>query len=269
MPNFAIFAGPKRILKNFNKMKTIKIIAAALVALSVAACNSPKTVKVNDQVFQMPSSKLTDSVSYFMGLNFGSMLKQDNFGQLNFAQVEKGVNDFLKAKGTVQDENFFDQFKLDVNTMNEVINRYLNMTNEYANALASVEESKLLAEVEKDGMTKTESGLLYKVLATGNGVKPTSPTDTVLVHYKGTLPDGSVFDETPSDGDPIRFALNQVIPGWTEGLQYVEEGGKIKLVIPSEIGYGSRGSGPIPGNTPLTFEVELHKVFPAAPVVEE
>jgi FKBP-type peptidyl-prolyl cis-trans isomerase len=90
-------------------------------------------------------------------------------------------------------------------------------------------------------------------------VKP-GPKDTVWVKYKGTLIDGTVFDETPEDAEPARLMLNRVIPAWTEGLQLIGEGGKIQLTVPSKLGYGERGTQGIEPNSTLLFDVELTKV---------
>lgn len=111
----------------------------------------------------------------------------------------------------------------------------------------------------------TESGLHYEVIAEGTGPKPT-PTDTVRVHYTGTLVDGTKFDSSVDRGEPAEFPLNGVIPGWTEGLQLVGAGGKLKLHIPSKLGYGEQGAGgSIPPNATLVFDVELLEIkAPAA-----
>ncbi len=108
--------------------------------------------------------------------------------------------------------------------------------------------------------TTTSSGLKYRILREGTGAKPTS-ADSVEVHYKGTLDDGTVFDSSYDRGESISFPLLGVIKGWTEGLQYVREGGKIELEIPGDLGYGRRGSPPkIPPNATLHFIVELIEV---------
>lgn len=106
--------------------------------------------------------------------------------------------------------------------------------------------------------TKTGSGLQYRVLRKGTGGAPKA-TDTVKVHYHGWLDGGKVFDSSYKRGEPIEFGLNQVIRGWTEGMQQVGEGGMIELLIPSDLGYGARGTpgGPIPPNAQLHFLVEL------------
>ena len=116
---------------------------------------------------------------------------------------------------------------------------------------------KFLAEnALREGVIVTESGLQYEVIKMGKGKKP-SATDRVKVHYHGTLIDGTVFDSSVERGEPITFGLNQVIAGWTEGLQLMPVGSKFKLYIPQELGYGSRNAGSIPPYSTLIFEVEL------------
>lgn len=108
-----------------------------------------------------------------------------------------------------------------------------------------------------DGGTLTESGLAYRITSPGEG-EPPLPTDLIEVHYEGRLIDGTVFDSSYQRGEPARFPLNNVIPGWVEGLQLIAPGGEITLVIPSELAYGDEGSPPvIPGGATLVFDVEL------------
>lgn len=120
---------------------------------------------------------------------------------------------------------------------------------------------KFLAENKsKEGVKTTASGLQYKITKEGTGKQPAA-TDSVLVHYEGKLLDGTVFDSSIKRNEPISFPLNRVIPGWTEGLQLVKEGGKAILYIPSKLAYGSRGAGGAIGpDETLIFEVELLKV---------
>ncbi|WWE57130.1 FKBP-type peptidyl-prolyl cis-trans isomerase [Parasalinivibrio latis] len=131
-------------------------------------------------------------------------------------------------------------------------------------AAANIEAGKVfLAENQKhQGVITTESGLQYEVLAPGTGTIHPKATDRVLVHYHGTLVDGSVFDSSVDRGEPIAFGLNQVIKGWTEGLQTMVEGEKTRLFIPSELAYGNRGVGSIPPGSVLIFDVELLKINP-------
>ena len=115
----------------------------------------------------------------------------------------------------------------------------------------------LAANRNLEGVETTESGLQYKVLQQGTGHQYPTATDTVKVHYHGTLLDGSVFDSSVERGEPIEFSLHQVIKGWTEGLQLMVVGEKTRLFIPSELAYGDRAAGTIgPGST-LIFDVEL------------
>ena len=109
----------------------------------------------------------------------------------------------------------------------------------------------------KEGVVTTESGLQYQVLSKGSGEVHPGASDKVKVHYHGTLIDGSVFDSSVERGQPIEFGLNQVIKGWTEGLQLMVVGDKTRLFIPSELGYGNRSAGSIPAGSVLIFDVEL------------
>mgnify|MGYP001286616391 FL=1 len=113
-------------------------------------------------------------------------------------------------------------------------------------------------------MKTTASGLQYEVLTEGTGPMPKA-TDTVSVHYKGTLLDGKVFDSSYERGEPANFKVNGLIPGWVEALQLMKVGSKYKLYIPSELGYGERGAGEIPPNSTLIFEMELLEIKAAEP----
>lgn len=114
----------------------------------------------------------------------------------------------------------------------------------------------LTENAQKPGVMVTASGLQYEVLLEGSGEKPLS-TDTVMVHYRGTFIDGREFDSSYSRGEPTSFGVNQVIPGWTEGLQLMGTGAKYRFYIPSELAYGERATGPIEANSTLIFDVEL------------
>ncbi|QWF72444.1 FKBP-type peptidyl-prolyl cis-trans isomerase [Methylomonas paludis] len=117
----------------------------------------------------------------------------------------------------------------------------------------------LAENAKKPGVITTASGLQYQVLTEGTGATPKA-TDTVTVHYEGTTIDGKVFDSSYKRGAPASFPLNRVIPGWTEGLQLIKEGGKSRLFIPANLAYGARQAGPDIGpNSTLIFDVELIK----------
>lgn len=116
---------------------------------------------------------------------------------------------------------------------------------------------KFLAENKtKEGVITTESGLQYKVITMGDGAKPNAE-NTVKVHYRGTLLDGTEFDSSYARNEPISFGLNRVIPGWTEGVQLMPVGSKFMFYIAPNLAYGENGGGPIPPNSTLIFEVEL------------
>lgn len=253
-------------------MKANKIFAVLLIGLAVAACNSKPAGDNLPKEFQ-PSKSQIDSVSYLLGINFGSFLKSYDFGtSLNYSEIIKGMKDFVAAEGNPQDPAFVKQFKVDPNEMNTLFNSYLEKRRSgLAMANKAASEKFLADNAKKSGVETTESGLQYKIIEPGNDVKP-GPQDTVWVRYKGTLTDGTVFDEVPADADPIRLTLNRVVPGWTEGLQLVGEGGKIDLFLPAELGYGEEGNQAIGPNSALIFNVELTKVgkyVEPAPAVEQ
>ncbi|NOI26081.1 FKBP-type peptidyl-prolyl cis-trans isomerase [Vibrio mediterranei] len=118
----------------------------------------------------------------------------------------------------------------------------------------------LLENAKKEGIITTESGLQYEVLETSGNTEKPGPKSKVKVHYHGTLIDGTVFDSSVDRGTPISFGLNQVIKGWQEGLQHMSEGDKYRLYIPSTLGYGKKGTGPIPPSAVLIFDVELIEI---------
>ena len=241
-------------------MKTNKLFLVLLMGLSLAACSGQPSGDTLPKEFQ-PSKAQVDSVSYLLGINFGSFLKQYDFGSdLNFGEVVRGMKDFVHAKGDVRDPEFVKQFKIDPNEMNDLFNGYLEKRH---NGLAMMNLQKgqkfLEANGKKEGVVTTDSGLQYKIIEPGNDVKP-GPKDTVWVRYKGTLIDGTVFDEVGEDADPIHLTLNRVVSGWTEGLQLIGEGGKIQLYLPAELGYGEQGNQTIGPNAALIFDVELTKV---------
>lgn len=246
-------------------MKTRKFLIVALaLGLTTVACSQNASVKLPDgTVAELPSKAQTDSVSYLIGINFGSFIKGYNFGEdLNYAKIKEGMLDFIKAEGNQNDTSFLKQFKVNPELMNDLFNSFLEKRNNYTAALNVAKEAEFFENnLKNDGIQATASGLQYKIIEAGNDVKP-GPQDTVLVRYKGALTDGTVFDEVPADAEPVRLTLNRVIPGWTEGLQLLGEGGKAQLFIPSELGYGDRGTQGIEPNSTLVFDVELVQVFP-------
>lgn len=143
--------------------------------------------------------------------------------------------------------------KIDRNAMSEAINTLQRGIAEKNMKAGSV---YLAANRQKEGVAVTASGLQYKIITQGAGPSPRA-TDKVRVHYTGKLINGEVFDSSLTRNAPAEFVLNQVIKGWTEGVQLMKVGSKYEFTIPSELGYGPRGAGSIPGNSVLIFEVEL------------
>ena len=264
---------------------TNKFISALLLGLAVVACSpketepateegaapetvAPKEMTAND--YKASKSQI-DSVSYLIGINFGSFIKGYNFGDnLNYSQIVKGIKDFVASKGNMRDPEFNEQFKINPELMNDLFNEYLENRHNYTLCVNKEAEAKFLAaNKKKDGIVETESGLQYKIINEGNENKP-SEIDTVWVNYKGSLINGDVFDETPADAEPVRMTLNRVVKGWQEGLQLIGEGGEIELYIPAALGYGENGNQGIEPNSTLIFNVKLDKVGKyVAPAVEE
>ncbi len=233
------------------------------MSLATVACSQNNTMTLPDgSTVDLPSQSQVDSVSYLLGINFGSFIKGYDFGDINYAQMKKGLDDFMNAKGNQSDSTFLDQFKINPELMNDLFNEYLDKRAKYSSALALVKEQEFFQEnLKKDGIQATESGIQYKIIEAGSDVKP-GPRDTVTVRYKGSLLDGTVFDEVPAGEEPITFSLERVIPGWQEGMQFVGEGGKAQLFIPSALGYGENGTSGIAPNSTLIFDVELVEVHP-------
>ena len=241
-------------------MKTIKIFAAALVAVFAVSCGSSKSnVKVDAE---LPTASEIDSVSYLVGVQLGSFLKGQlavkDASELNFAEVKKGMNDIIKnedPKG-YNDTTFAKQFKVSPYDMQKVLGAYIQKKMDYTAEKNRLEGEKFLSENGlKQNVGTTESGLQYTIIAEGAAEK-IGPRDTVWVNYKGTLLDGKVFDEN----DSTQFVANRVIKGWTEGLGLLGEGGKATLYIPSDLAYGQRGTRGIEPNSTLIFDVEVLKV---------
>ena len=247
-------------------MKISKIFAIASAAVLMVACGGSAVEGSKEVRDLLPSKSLTDSTSYLIGVNFGSWIKGNDFGEINYNEMLKGMKDFINAKGNMQDSTFFEQFKVDPNQMNEVLDGYIQKRRAYTGALNTEKGAKFIEEfLKEEGAQKTESGLAYKIIEPGNEKKAVSDQDTVWVDYKGTLLDDTVFDENQD----INFTLNRVIKGWGEGLKLIGEGGKVKLVIPGDLAYGEYGTRGIAPNSTLVFDVTLNKVGNFVAPVEE
>ena len=200
-----------------------------------------------------------DKVSYALGLGIGRQLAQMGASELN-------IDDFAAA---IKDVIAGNELKVSNREAQTIVQDYFRKQEEKLNAeraekgkVAKAEGEKYLAEnAKKEGVVTLPSGLQYMVLKEGNGKKPKA-TDQVKCHYEGFLIDGTVIDSSIQRGEPAVFPLNQVIAGWTEGLQLMQEGAKYRFFIPYILGYGEGGAGAsIPPYAALIFDVELLEVL--------
>ncbi|MCR5271085.1 MAG: FKBP-type peptidyl-prolyl cis-trans isomerase [Prevotella sp.] len=199
-----------------------------------------------------------DKVSYALGLGIGQQLAQMGANDLNVDDFAQSIKDVLAGN----------ELKVSHREAQEIVQEYFAKKEEKLNAeraekgkAAKAEGEKYLTEnAKKEGVITTESGLQYQVLKEGNGKKP-SAKDSVKCHYEGFLIDGTVFDSSVQRGEPATFGLQQVIAGWTEGLQLMQEGAKYRFFIPYRLAYGEGGAGAmIPPFATLIFDVELLEV---------
>ena len=199
---------------------------------------------------QVKLESLSEKGSYGIGLQIGQQLL-DSQMDISVEAVAKGISDALNRN----------QPALEINELMLSVQQLQQKAAEAQQAqFKAIEEAgkAFLAEnAKKDGVKVTDSGLQYEIITEGNGAKPAA-TDTVRVHYVGTLPDGTTFDSSVARGQPAEFPVTGVIRGWVEALQMMSVGSKWKLTIPHELAYGERGAGAsIPPFSPLVFEVEL------------
>ena len=229
-----------------------KFIAIAVLCASVAMMFSScdKKTAAGSQPAGISKSDI-DSVSYMIGYSTGMQIKQNNMGPLSANNIIKGIQDACKG------------VEVDYATFQNVLNGFMDKRMESIAADNKNRSEKMLADnAKKEGVVTTESGLQYKIVREGAGVKP-SERDTVEVNYEGKNLAGVVFDSSYDRGVTAKFPLNGVIKGWTEGMQYIGEGGEIQLWIPAELAYGDRNVGSDIGpNEALTFKVELISVRP-------
>lgn len=226
---------------------SVAVVLAAGVAQgqeNVPAPQAPKT--------------LMEKVAYGVGLGLGRNLAADDI-QLDLSWMMKGVQDGMTkdVKPLLSDEEYREAMTTFQKTLQE---------KQLAAAAAAGDKNKaagaafLAANAKKQGVVTTKSGLQYQVIKRGTGPSPKA-TDTVKVHYHGTLLDGTVFDSSVQREEPAEFPVNRVIAGWTEALQLMKVGDKFKLFIPSELAYGERGAGgDIGPNATLVFDVDLLEI---------
>jgi len=204
-----------------------------------------------------------DTISYILGADIAKSFIKNEM-KVNQERMFKGFSDGMAKKDTLFTEAQVTEI---MKTYQEEMMKVIQAKADAAAKIASeTAKAFFAANKTKPGIVELPSGIQYKMMKEGTGAFPLE-TDKVTVHYKGTLLDGTVFDSSIDRGEPVTFPLNQVIKGWTEGMQKCKLGGKIQLFIPSELAYGDKATGPIPGGSALIFEVELLKIEAAAPEV--
>ena len=241
-------------------MKLVKKLAVVAITVSMFSCgNQVQDVKILETEL--------DSVSYAVGLSMSGQLKS-NFSEVNKSILSQGIRNGLDSTNLL----------IDAKDMQEVLSGYFKkkqqaqMEEQQAAASKAAEakfgenkkagEDFLEANKSKKGVKTTESGIQYIVLKEGSGEKPAGPITKVKVHYHGTNIEGNIFDSSVDRGTPATFGLNQVIKGWTEGVQLMNEGAKYKFFIPQELAYGAQQKGEnIKPFSTLIFEIELLEVL--------
>jgi FKBP-type peptidyl-prolyl cis-trans isomerase FklB len=227
-------------------------LATGLLGLALSAHGEPAATKhaaAKPAAATTAPANVTNSPEYAMGLSVGEGMKRAGVGAINLDALVKGLQDGLAGKTTSPEDR-------------ERINKYMTELRAAGAARAKQAGSEFLAKnAQAPGVITTSSGLQYKILDEGKtaSASPTS-SDTVTVHYRGKLLDGTVFDSSYDRGQPATFPVTGVIKGWQEALPLMKPGAKWQLFIPSELAYGDNGQGKIPPGSVLVFDVELLSV---------
>ncbi len=233
----------KRLI--INLIGVISLVFSAFSMAEDAESTGGEAVAVNPELEQ--------NISYFFGYALGNNLLQGGVKGIIFPQMQMGMEDAMSGKQA----NLSQEQQAAV--IAEIQSRQKTAQEAALSAGLEAAQQFLAENAKRDGVKVTESGLQYEVLSEGTGKSPVA-TDTVKVHYVGTLIDGNEFDSSIRRGEPAEFVLNQVIPGWTEGLQLMKEGAKYRFTLAPELAYGPGGTRGIPPNSVLIFEVELLEV---------
>lgn len=242
------------------KIKITAILVLYLVSFlpgAIAQKKDPKKATATEPGIQQPVlSTWMDTISYLVGHDLGTRMKDflpdANMHVLTTA-IQQGYQGIESRYTRQQSDSIMTIYQTSFSAEQQKEDQAMILQNKAASAQFLVENRT------KEGIIELPSGLQYQIISPGEGDHP-SDTSTVTVHYLGKLMDGTVFDSSYERGEPISLRLNQVIPGWTEGLQLMKPGGKCILYIPPHLGYGERGAGPIPPASLLIFEVELIRI---------
>lgn len=232
------------------KKLLVWVTGICITTLSIAQQSKPAAKPATKKVPPIQLKNINDSVSYAIGLSVANFYKQQGVSQINTSLVSRAINDVFSSKKPLFDDA----------TANACMNSYMmGLQQQKSKGTIEAGEAFLKKNKLRSGVQSTASGLQYEVISQGTGPKPTAD-DSVTCHYKGTLMDGTVFDDSYSRGQPMTFALRGVIAGWTEGLQLMNAGSKFKFYVPYKLAYGAYDYHTIPGGSMLTFEVELLEV---------
>ena len=230
------------------------LLAIAITGL-VAGCSTAQE-EPKDPALESTAEK----VSYGMCLVMGERMT-DDLPDLKMEQFLQGIEHGHSGDEEVQRLNRDEIREALMAYQQQLQEEQQGQQNELAQKNREAGEAFLAENAEREGVQSTESGLQYEVIEEGDGESP-GATDQVQVHYTGELISGEVFDSSRERGQPVTFGLSQVIPGWTEGLQLMNEGARYKLYIPSDLAYGQGGNQAIGPNATLVFDVELLAVNP-------
>jgi FKBP-type peptidyl-prolyl cis-trans isomerase len=245
--------------KDMNRIRSLSLASLAALTLLLAACGKDTKDKAKAPAAGASTAKSVSvpgleseeqRVSYGIGYNFGANIAKQNEFVVDQKAVKTGLEDGLsKAKTRISEADIQAAFAA-------VQQRVVQANPAAGEKNAAAAAAFLVKNKTRTGVSTTASGLQYEVLVRGKGPKPKA-TDTVEVHYHGTLIDGTVFDSSVERGEPAVFPVGGVIKGWVEALQLMSVGDKFKLYIPPDLGYGPRPNGKIPTNSLLIFEVQL------------
>ena len=227
-------------------MKIARLLGVGWTSLVLLACNGQEVKTGTPAKVETEEEK----VLYALGLAIAQNSLEPFKGQFSDAEMAVVMQGFADAVKGGEPIVSLQEFGPKINPMLQE-----RMQKVQAQAAAEGEAFREKA-AQEEGAVQTASGLIFKELTAGTGASPKA-TDRVKVHYHGSLIDGTVFDSSVDRGEPVTFALDQVVKGWTEGLQMMKVGGKAKLTIPPELAYGPGGRAGIPANATLIFEVEL------------
>jgi FKBP-type peptidyl-prolyl cis-trans isomerase len=258
------FCALNELKNDMKKLILIATIAIAVCTVTTSAYAQKKSKKdKNDKPFSdLPVfASNIDTVSYLIGNDISRSFKS-NAIELNYELLYRGILDAQKGADTLiskeKTQAVLMAFQQEMTQKRKQKEAQEAGVNE-AKGMAFLADNK-----KKDGVIELPSGLQYKVITEGAGDSP-KPEDMVTVNYTGKLLDGTVFDATSQRGEPAKFAVNGVIPGWTEGLQLMKPGAKYMFFIPADLAYGEQKTGPIPAGSMLIFEVELISVEKSTP----